>query len=237
MKLCTCLHLLSFYFPAASPIRLVDFDFDYTTLSSLDRHATDVGAPKVRCVALARALGGGRRAGRGAARRQGWGRGRRGGGGGGKLLMGAHWVVDAIHNIPTKELPRRHEQGTKVFSMGAGARSELMHVQIAGFASTVYDPLARSRFLLPLPEEEFKKGKVGDLGVLDEWRVQILPGLGTLPAILGLHIAMYVFSELGIQNRRKMCERMLRDLQAKEAERAGTLVGSPRTCGISRLRC
>jgi hypothetical protein len=47
MKLCTCLHLLSFYFPAASPIRLVDFDFDYATLSSLDRHATDVGAPKV----------------------------------------------------------------------------------------------------------------------------------------------------------------------------------------------
>ncbi|KAJ7787188.1 hypothetical protein B0H14DRAFT_3163380 [Mycena olivaceomarginata] len=160
---------------------------------------------------------------RGVARRQGRGRGRRGGGG--KLLEGAHWVVDAIHNIPTKELPCCHERGTKVFSsMGAGARSELMHVQIAGFASTVYDPLARSASLrqrlrcrsvppgvpvVYLTEEELKKGKVGELGVLDERRVRIFAGVG----------------ELAIQNRRKLYERMLRDLQAKEAERAGTLVG------------
>ncbi|KAJ7768009.1 hypothetical protein B0H14DRAFT_3895037 [Mycena olivaceomarginata] len=213
------LHMPPLASASASPIRLVDFDFDYATLSSLDRHATDVGAPKVRCVVLARALGGGRRAGGSVARRQGRGRGRRGGGG--KLLEGAPWVFDAIHNIPTKELPCCHERGTK----------------IARFASTVYDPLARSvRLTAPAPpapqrsprrarREEFKKGKVGELGVLDERRVRILPGLGPLPAIFGLHIAMYGLSELAIQNRRKLFERMLRDLQAKEAERAATLVG------------
>jgi hypothetical protein len=170
-------------------------------------------------------------------------------------------------------------------SMGAGAKSDPTRVQIADIANTVYDPLARAvrqrlrRLgvpagvpvvystevpgevgLLPLPEEEFKKGKVGELGVLDEWRVRILPVLGALfqsypalstlslpaptrdvdenrkplPAIFGLHIATYVLSELAgkplanplvIKNRRKLYERMLRDLQAREAKRAGTLVG------------
>jgi tRNA threonylcarbamoyladenosine dehydratase len=32
--------------------------------------------------------------------------------------------------------------------------------------------------LLPLPEEEFQKGDVKELGVLDDFRVRILPVLG-----------------------------------------------------------
>ena len=36
--------------------------------------------------------------------------------------------------------------------------------------------------LLPLPEEEFQKGKVQELGVLDDFRVRILPVLGPLRA-------------------------------------------------------
>ncbi|KAJ7818711.1 hypothetical protein B0H14DRAFT_3473627 [Mycena olivaceomarginata] len=285
MKLCTCLHLLSFYFPAASPIHLVDFDFDYVMLSSLDRHATDVGTPKVLSLSflpmpchadrfiyssystlLCSRSAASRSRARWAevdARVEVWRADKdgdaNGEGEGGSCCRGAHSVVDAIHNIPTKEFPCCHERGTKVCatllcarfppsyptfppyprfsSMGAGDRSELMRVQIASFASTVYDPLARSvRLTAPAPlapqrsprrarREEFKKGKVGELGVLDERRVRILPGLGPLPAIFGLHIAMYVLSELAIQNRRKVYERMLRDLQAKEAARAGTLVG------------
>ncbi|KAJ7732082.1 hypothetical protein B0H14DRAFT_3615853 [Mycena olivaceomarginata] len=57
-----------------------------------------------------------------------------------------------------------------------------------------------------------------------------------LPAIFALHIATHVLSErtgkplanqLASQNRRQLYERMLRDLQTGEAERAGTLVGRP----------
>ncbi|KAJ7733370.1 ubiquitin-protein ligase molybdopterin-converting factor [Mycena olivaceomarginata] len=234
-----------------SKIRLVDFD--YVTLSSLNRHATaalpDVGTPKVQCVAralkqIARWVEVWRKE------------------DGAQLLAGADWVVDAIDNIQTKVdlLKYCHENGIKVFSsMGAGAKSDPTRVQIADIANTVYDPLARAvrqrlrRLgvpagvpvvystevpgevgLLPLPEEEFKKGKVGELGVLDEWRVRILPVLGPLPAIFGLHIATYVLSELAgkplanplaIKNRRKLYEGMLRDLLAREAKRAGTLVG------------
>ncbi|KAJ7818662.1 ubiquitin-protein ligase molybdopterin-converting factor [Mycena olivaceomarginata] len=240
-----------------SKIRLVDFD--YVTLSSLNRHATaalpDVGTPKVQCVA--RALKQIARWVEVDAKVEVWRKED-----GAQLLAGADWVVDAIDNIQTKVdlLKYCHENGIKVFSsMGAGAKADPTRVQIADIANTVYDPLARAvrqrlrRLgvpagvpvvystevpgevgLLPLPEEEFKKGKVGELGVLDEWRVRILPVLGPLPAIFGLHIATYVLSELAgkplanplaIKNRRKLYERMLRDLQAREAKRAGTLVG------------
>lgn len=87
--------------------------------------------------------------------------------------------------------------------MGAGAKSDPSRVQISDISYTVYDPLARSvrrrlRLLgvhsgipvvysteapgdvklLPLPEEEFQKGDVDQLGVLEDFRVRILPVLG-----------------------------------------------------------
>ena len=87
--------------------------------------------------------------------------------------------------------------------MGAGAKSDPTRIQIADISDTMYDPLARSvrrrlRLqgitsgipvvystevpgevkLLPLPEEEFKKGNVKELGVFDDFRVRILPVLG-----------------------------------------------------------
>ena len=34
--------------------------------------------------------------------------------------------------------------------------------------------------LLPLPEEEFQKGDVKELGVLEDFRVRILPVLGSI---------------------------------------------------------
>jgi hypothetical protein len=46
--------------------------------------------------------------------------------------------------------------------------------------------------LQPLSEEEFAKGSVGELGVLPDFRVRILPVLGTMPAIFGLAVANHV---------------------------------------------
>lgn len=90
--------------------------------------------------------------------------------------------------------------------MGAGAKCDPTRVQISDISSTIYDPLARSvrrrlRMqgvtsgipvvysteppsdvkLLPLPEEEFQKGDVKELGVLEDFRVRILPVLGKFP--------------------------------------------------------
>lgn len=95
--------------------------------------------------------------------------------------------------------------------MGAGAKSDPSRIQIADIANTVYDPLARAvrrrlRLqgvasgipvvystevpgdvrLLPLPEEEFEKGPVKELGVFDDFRVRILPVLGTNLSAMGL---------------------------------------------------
>ncbi|KAJ7303607.1 hypothetical protein DFH08DRAFT_986188 [Mycena albidolilacea] len=203
--------------------------------------------PKVRCVALARALGGSRRARGGVARRQGRGHGRDGeGGGGGKLLEGAHWVVDAIHNIPTKEPPCCHERETKQApharpkplgplhgcrrQIRPHARPDRRHRDHG--VGPPHAPCASASGAAAFPQAcpSFTRS----VGVLDEWRVRILPVLGPLPAIFALHVATHVLSErtgkplanpLAIQNRRKLYERMLRDLQAREADRAGRLLG------------
>jgi tRNA A37 threonylcarbamoyladenosine dehydratase len=87
--------------------------------------------------------------------------------------------------------------------MGASAKTDPTRIQISDISYTMYDPLARSvrrklRLqgvssgipvvystevpgdvkLLPLPEEEFQKGDVKELGVFDDFRVRILPVLG-----------------------------------------------------------
>lgn len=87
--------------------------------------------------------------------------------------------------------------------MGSGAKCDPTRIQISDISFTMYDPLARSvrrrlRLegvssgipvvystevpgdvkLLPLPEEEFQKGNVKELGVFDDFRVRILPVLG-----------------------------------------------------------
>ncbi|KAJ7210837.1 ubiquitin-protein ligase molybdopterin-converting factor [Mycena pura] len=236
-----------------SKIRLVDFD--YVTLSSLNRHATaalaDVGTPKVKCIERAlRQIASWVEV---DARIDIWRKDD-----GARLLEGADWVVDAIDNIQTKVdlLKYCYDHQIKVFSsMGAGAKCDPTRVQIADIACTVYDPLARAvrrrlRLqgvasgipvvystevpsdvkLLPLPEEEFQKGPVKELGLFDDFRVRILPVLGTLPSVFGLHAATYVLCALAdkplanplpIKNRRKVYERLLRDLQQRESKQAG----------------
>ena len=164
----------------------------------------------------------------------------------------------------------------KVFSsMGAGAKCDPTRIQISDISDTVYDPLARSvrrrlRLLgvssgipvvystevpgdvklLPLPEEEFQKGSVNELGVFDDFRVRILPvlgrytqsvalclsligSLGPLPSIFGLHAATYVLCELAgkpisnplsIKYRKKLYERLLRDLLNRESKLTGEVI-------------
>ncbi len=139
--------------------------------------------------------------------------------------------------------------------MGAGAKSDPTRIQIADISDTVYDPLARcvrrglrllgvnsgipvvystevpgDVKLLPLPEEEFQKGSVNELGVFDDFRVRILPVLGPLPAIFGLNIATYVICDLArkpivnplpIKNRKKLYEKLYRALLDCESKIAG----------------
>ncbi|KAH9048922.1 ubiquitin-protein ligase molybdopterin-converting factor [Lactarius hengduanensis] len=260
-------------------IRLIDFD--YVTLSSLNRHATaglaDVGTPKVQCVA--RALQGIAPFVRVDPRVELW----RGGTDGADLLEGADWVVDAIDNIGTKVelLAYCVRNNIKVFSsMGAGTKSDPTRIQIADLSATHYDPLARavrqrlravlsrsspptppsgpdhdtdsdpdalspsstaSEYsipvvystevpgdvaLLPLADAELAKGSVDELAPLRDFRVRILPVLGPLPALFGLHIATYVLCELAgrplerplpVRHRKKLYERMWKDLLHRES--------------------
>ncbi|KAJ7641297.1 hypothetical protein FB45DRAFT_1124927 [Roridomyces roridus] len=214
-------------FRGVSKIRLIDFD--YVTLSSLNRHATatltDVGTPKVKHLAK-----GGRR---------------------GSDLNGADWVVDKSR--PAQILPRAQDKS--LLFHGRGRENDPTRIQISDISYTIYDPLARSvrrglRLkgvttgipvvystevpsdvkLLPLPEEEFQKGNVKELGVFDDFRVRILPVLGPLPALFGLHIATYILCALAdkpianplpIKNRRKVYGSLLRDLLQRESRRAG----------------
>ncbi|KAF8902557.1 ubiquitin-protein ligase molybdopterin-converting factor [Gymnopilus junonius] len=236
-----------------SNIRLVDFD--YVTLSSLNRHATallvDVGTPKVICIEktlkqISKWV-------EVDSRIELWRKED-----GARLLEDADWVIDAIDNIQTKVdlLKYCHDNKIKVFSsMGAGAKCDPTRIQISDISYTIYDPLARSvrrrlRLqgvdfgipvvystevpgdvkLLPLPEEEFQKGSVKELGVFDDFRVRILPVLGPLPSIFGLNIATYILCELAgkpisnplpIKNRKKLYERIYRDLLHRESKIAG----------------
>ncbi|KAI0249303.1 hypothetical protein BJV78DRAFT_1129765 [Lactifluus subvellereus] len=251
-------------------LRLVDFD--YVTLSSLNRHATaalaDVGTPKVQCVA--RAL-------RAIApfvqvdpRVELW----RGGADGAELLEGADWVIDAIDNIGTKVELLAHcvRHDIKVFSsMGAGAKSDPTRIQIADLSATHYDPLARAVrqrlrarsstspspassareysipvvyssevpsddvTLLPLADSELAKGSVDELAPLADFRVRILPVLGPLPALFGLHTATYVLCALAgrplerplpARHRKKLYERMWKDLLHRESRIARKQINS-----------
>lgn len=88
--------------------------------------------------------------------------------------------------------------------------------------------------LLPLPEDEFKKGSVKELGAFDDFRVRILPVLGPLPAVFGLNAATYIILDLAgkplteaseIKNRRKLYQTMERSLSEREA-RVETKLGN-----------
>ncbi|KAK2879936.1 hypothetical protein FQN49_000724 [Arthroderma sp. PD_2] len=174
------------------------------------------------------------------------------------------YVLDCIDNISSKVslLHYCHSRGIKVISsMGAGCKSDPTRVVIGDISLSLEDPLSRSTrrrlkllgvssgipvvfslekpgpgkaALLPLADEEFSKGDVSELGVLPDFRVRILPVLGTMPAVFGYTIANHVICEVsGYPNeynpagkgRDKFYDGILGTLQGTEARLAKTIEG------------
>jgi tRNA threonylcarbamoyladenosine dehydratase len=170
------------------------------------------------------------------------------------------FVIDAIDNIDSKValLNYCHKNDIRVISsMGAGCKSDPTRILIGDISTSTDDALSKSTRrrlrmagvasgipcvfstektgpgkaqLLPLPEEEFIKGKVGELGVLPDFRVRILPVLGTMPAIFGLCVANHVIltitgyphEYLPSKARDKMYDGILGSLQGSEERLART---------------
>lgn len=170
------------------------------------------------------------------------------------------YVVDAIDNIDSKValLKYCYEHSIKVISsMGAGCKSDPSKISVGDISTSVEDPLSKSTRrrlravgiaegipvvfstekpgpgkaqLLPLPEEEFQRGKVGELGVLPDFRARILPVLGTMPALFGQVVANFVMLEItgyphevgGGKARGKMYDSVLGALQGLEERLART---------------
>ncbi|KAI5867478.1 ubiquitin-protein ligase molybdopterin-converting factor [Durotheca rogersii] len=164
------------------------------------------------------------------------------------------FVVDAIDNIDTKValLKYCHDHHLPVISsMGAGCKSDPTRIIVGDIGTSTDDGLSRSTRrrlkllgitkgiptvystektgegkaeLLPLPEDEFQKGQVGDLGVLPDFRVRILPVLGTMPAVFGytaanhiiLSITGYPHDYVPAKGREKMYEGLLAAVQGSE---------------------
>ena len=138
------------------------------------------------------------------------------------------YVVDAIDNIDTKVQLLKYccDHGLPVISaMGAGTKGDPTKVVVGDISASIEDGLSRSTRrrlkllgivsgipvvfstertgegkaeLLPLPEEQFLKGKeaVRELGVIQDFRVRILPVLGTMPAVFGYTAANHVILSL-----------------------------------------
>ena len=134
------------------------------------------------------------------------------------------FIVDAIDNIDTKVqlLKYCHDHHLPVISaMGAGAKGDPTKIMVGDISESKEDALSKSTRrrlrllgitsgipvvysiektgegkaeLLPLPEEQFLKGKeaVKELGVIQDFRVRILPVLGTMPAVFGYTAANHV---------------------------------------------
>ena len=164
------------------------------------------------------------------------------------------YVIDAIDNIESKVALLRycHQQKIPVISsMGAGCKSDPTRVFIGDISASTDDPLSRSTRrrlralgvkegipviyssekpgpgkaqLLPISDEEFQKGTVGELGLLPDFRVRILPVLGTMPAIFGLCVANHVMLEISNypheyltgKSRDKMYDGILAQVQGLE---------------------
>ncbi|KXH55544.1 ThiF family protein [Colletotrichum salicis] len=164
------------------------------------------------------------------------------------------YVVDAIDNIDTKValLKYCHDHGIPVISsMGAGAKGDPTRVNVGDIGASTDDGLSRATrrklklqgvtggipvvystevagegkaALLPLDEEEFKKGQVGDLSVLPTFRVRILPVLGTMPAVFGyiaanhviLSISGYPLDYVPAKNRDKLYTDIVAFVQGSE---------------------
>lgn len=180
------------------------------------------------------------------------------------------YIVDAIDNIESKVslLEYCHKNNLPVISsMGAGCKSDPTRLFIGDISTSTDDPLSRATRrrlrllgitsgiptvystekpgpgkaqLLPLPEEEFQKGKVGELGVLPDFRVRILPVLGTMPAVFGyacanhviLSVTGYPHEYIPSKSREKMYDNILATLQGYEDKLIRAELPSENTQGL-----
>lgn len=202
-------------------IRLIDFDV--VTLSSLNRHACavrrDVSLPKVKVleqhilafspstvvdarVALFEASKAD------------------------SLLEGSpDFVLDCIDDVKTKTelLMYCRERGIRVVTaMGAGGKVDPTRVHLGDISDAIKDPLASkvryllrkagqeesgiptvysselsARVLCPLEGEALEAPQ--EFGALENFRVRVLPVLGTMPATFGMAMAAFVLCQLALQ--------------------------------------
>lgn len=172
------------------------------------------------------------------------------------------FVIDAIDNIDSKVdlLHYCHSHNIPVISsMGAGCKSDPTRIRIDDISASNEDALSRSTRrrlrlrgvstgipcvfsteraapgkaeLQPLPDEEYAKGRVNELGILPDFRVRILPVLGSMPAIFGLTIANHVILSIArypteyipLKARDKLYEAILSHLvgiEGRLAKKAG----------------
>lgn len=169
------------------------------------------------------------------------------------------WVVDCIDNIETKVdlLEYLHKNNIKMISsMGAATKSDPTRINIGDISNTEEDGLARAcrrklkkrgvlenipvvfsaekpdpkkAQLMPLSEEEFAKGNVDQLSALQNFRVRILPVLGTMPSVFGLTIttwmlctiAGYPLEPIVGKNRMKIYDSMLQPLASQNLKLGG----------------
>ncbi|KAL7269858.1 hypothetical protein RUND412_007457 [Rhizina undulata] len=240
-------------------IRLIDFD--QVTLSSLNRHAVatlaDVGTPKVQ--ALKKRMGQVAPWVEIDARNELW----KLEDAEALLAGNPDFVVDAIDNIETKVDLLYYCKSRDIpiiSSMGAGCKSDPTRVCVGDISESTEDPLSRSTrrrlrlkgisrgipvvystekpgpgkaSLLPLSDEEFQKGHVGDLGVLPDFRVRILPVLGTMPGLFGLCLANHILTTISGypteysvgKLRAKLYEEMQAKLAGQESRLRGNIPG------------
>lgn len=175
------------------------------------------------------------------------------------------FVIDAIDNIDSKVALLHYCYTNSIpviSSMGAGCKSDPTRLFIGDISTSTDDPLSKSTRrklrllgvssgipvvysterpgpgkaeLQPLKQEEFEKGNVHELGVLADFRVRILPVLGTMPAIFGLSVANHVILSLSgypaaylpSKARDKMYDGILGALQGCEERLARHVTGAP----------
>ncbi|KAM5348843.1 hypothetical protein ACJ41O_008666 [Fusarium nematophilum] len=180
------------------------------------------------------------------------------------------FVIDCIDNIETKVDLLKYCYDNKlpvISSMGAGCKSDPTRIVVGDIGSSKDDGLSRATRrrlklkgitsgipvvystetsgagkaeLLPLPEEEFEKGSVGDLAAMPNFRVRILPVLGTMPAIFGLTVANHVILSVTgypldyvpAKGRDRMYDGMLASLQGYEDKLARVTNGGEVVVGL-----
>lgn len=164
------------------------------------------------------------------------------------------YIVDCIDNIDTKvdllEFVYRKEIPI-ISSMGAACKSDPSRINIGDISKTEEDPLAktvrrllkkrgivtgitvvfsaekpdpRKAALLPLADEEFEKGSVEELSALRNFRVRILPVLGSMPCMFGLTLSSYIITSVAEypiepiegKNRYKIYDAILQSLAGQQ---------------------